>query len=153
MNRHIYFEIVFAIGAITLGLYLLIGSSSISLGTGYDHIGPRFFPYLISAGLLTSAGLMLVEVFQAIRPSCNAPIELIPFITLLIALVSCVLLLEQLGFILAVTLLFTMVARAFKSTRFIYDGVIGFVLAVIVYYIFTVGLGLVLPRGILAGII
>ena len=152
MNRQVRFEIGFAIGAIVLGIYLLIGSSGINLGTGYDRIGPRFFPYLIAAGLLVSAGFMVFEALRRKGPSQAIPVDWVSFSILIVALLVCVLLLEPLGFILAVTLLFTMVARAFKSNRSVRDAIVGLILAISVYYIFTAGLGLVLPRGMLSGI-
>jgi putative tricarboxylic transport membrane protein len=63
------------------------------------------------------------------------------------------LLLERLGFILAVMILFSLIARAFKSQQLIRDVFVGLILTTIVYYLFTSGLGLVLPRGVLSGLI
>jgi putative tricarboxylic transport membrane protein len=152
VNRLSRIELAFAAGAISLGLYLLIGSSGINLGTGYDRIGPRFFPYLIAAGLLVSSGAMVFEVLGRSRPAQTLSIDPLSFSILILALVICVLLLERLGFILAVTVLFTLVARAFKSRRSIRDALVGLILSISVYYIFTAGLGLVLPRGVLSGL-
>jgi putative tricarboxylic transport membrane protein len=64
-----------------------------------------------------------------------------------------VLLLMPAGFIIAATVLFVLVARAFSSRRMLRDAVAGLLLALIVYFSFTAGLGLVLPKGILAGLI
>jgi putative tricarboxylic transport membrane protein len=153
LKPQVRIELGFALSAIVLGLYLLIGSSGINLGSGYDRIGPRFFPYLIAIGLLLSAGMMVIESVYRRQPPRQVSIELLPLSVLLFALVLSVLLLERLGFVLTVTLLFTLVARAFKSQRYVRDIIIGLLLAVTVYYIFTTGLGLVLPRGILNGLL
>jgi putative tricarboxylic transport membrane protein len=153
VSRQLCFELAFALCAIVLGLYLLIGSQDISLGTGYDKIGPRFFPYLIAAGLLGSAGLMIFESLNRKIKISQASFEIIPFFTLIAGLILSVLLLEYLGFILSVTILFVLVARAFKSSRPLRDLVVGLLLCIIVYFVFTSGLGLVLPRGLLSGLI
>jgi putative tricarboxylic transport membrane protein len=55
---------------------------------------------------------------------------------------------EHLGFIVASTILFVMVARAFESTRWGLNVAVGAVLAVTIFAIFNYGLGLVLPLGI-----
>mgnify|MGYP006163644641 CR=1 FL=1 len=153
MSRKICFEIAFALGAIALGLYLFIGSSSINLGTGYDKIGPRFFPYIIAGGLLISASLMIFEALQRNRLNSELHFEKAPLVLIVFGLIISVLLLERLGFILAVMILFSLIARAFKSQQLIRDVFVGLILTTIVYYLFTSGLGLVLPRGVLSGLI
>ena len=153
MNRQLRIELAFAIGAMALGVYLLIGSSSINLGTGYDRIGPRFFPYIIAGGLLVTASMMIIESLRSKREPVMERLDLTSLLTIIVALVLCVLLLESLGFILSVALLFTLIARAFKSYHLLRDPIVGLILAIVIYYIFTSGLGLVLPRGILTGII
>jgi putative tricarboxylic transport membrane protein len=152
LNRQTRIETGFAVSVIVLGLYLLYGSGDINLGSGYDRIGPRFFPYLIAAGLLITSLMMLLESWQQRHDTQALSIEIFPLVYIASGLILCVLTLEPLGFVLAVTLLFVMISRAFKSTRPLRDAGVGLVLAVIVYYIFTSGLGLVLPEGILAGI-
>ena len=153
MSRKICFEIAFALGAIALSLYLFIGSSGINLGTGDDKIGPRFFPYIIAGGLFVSASLMIFEALRQKSLKSDLQFEIAPLVLIVIGLIISVLLLERLGFILAVTILFTLVARAFKSQQLIRDVFVGLILTTIVYYLFTSGLGLVLPRGVLSGLI
>lgn len=152
MNRQSRIETGFAVSVIVLGLYLLYGSGDISLGSGYDRIGPRFFPYLIAAGLLVTSLFMLFDSWRQRHNTQASSIEFVPLVYIASGLILCVITLESLGFVLAVTLLFIMISRAFKSRRPLRDAGVGLVLAVIVYYIFTSGLGLVLPDGILAGI-
>ncbi len=150
MNRHTRIELGFAVAIILLGLYLLIGSTDINLGSGYDRIGPRFFPYLIAAGLLITAFTMFVESWFKRQQASELTIKFVPLIYIAAALLLCVMTLERLGFILSVSLLFVLIARAFNSRQTLRDTGVGLILAIAVYFIFTSGLGLVLPTGILS---
>ena len=73
--------------------------------------------------------------------------------TLGIALAASVVLLEPAGFILTAALLFWLVARAFERPRPGRDAVVAVLLSAFVYFVFTMGLGLLLPRGVLAGLL
>lgn len=148
VNRQTRIEFAFALGAIALGIYMFLGSTTINLGSAYDQIGPRFFPYLIAAGLVLTGAMMIIECLKHQAPLSSEVMDPMALMTLGIALVSCVLLLERLGFIVSVTVLFTLVARAFNSRRWLRDGLVGLVLAVIVFFVFTRGLGLSLPTGL-----
>jgi putative tricarboxylic transport membrane protein len=55
------------------------------------------------------------------------------------------------GFIIASTLLFVMIARGFGSRRIVRDAIIAIVLATVVFFIFTLALGLSLPKGPFGG--
>ncbi len=145
-----------ALTAIALGLFILARSFSISLGTGYDRIGPRFFPWVVAAGLILSGSLLAWGAgrrdrssFGDVRLQTSWPAVGI----LSLALGSSVALLERAGFILTAALLFWLVARAFESRRPWRDAVVGALLSVFVYLAFTRGLGLVLPRGLLDGLL
>ena len=144
-------EPAFAAGAAIAGLYLFFGSFGISTGVGYDRIGPRFFPFLVAAGLLATGALVGYESIR--RPPAHAEeLDPLSFLFIVLALVLSVLLLERLGFILTGTLLFCLVARAFRSRRYLRNLGVGLTLSILVYFTFTSGLGLVLPRGMLAGL-
>ena len=56
------------------------------------------------------------------------------------------------GFIVSSIVLFMLVARGFGSRRWLLNAFSGVLLAVAVYSIFTYGLGLMLPPGVLKGI-
>ncbi len=153
MNRHTRIELGFAVAVILLGLYLLIGSGDINLGSGYDRIGPRFFPYLIAAGLLITALTMLLESWFRRQQASDLNVKFIPLIYIASGLLLCVFTLERLGFIISVSLMFIFIARAFNSRRSLRDAGVGLVLGITIYFIFTSGLGLVLPTGILSGVL
>ena len=149
-------EVVVALAAVALGLFVLAGSFSIDLGSGYDRIGPRLFPYVVAAGMLLSGSFLARGAFLHERYSGEAlrsRTSWSAIITLSVALGSSVFLLERAGFILTSTLLFWLVARAFASERPWRDAAVGLVLSLAVYFAFTRGLGLVLPRGILDGLL
>ena len=55
------------------------------------------------------------------------------------------------GFIIASIVLFVLVARGFGSRRILRDAIIAAVLAVVVFFIFTLALGLSLPKGPFGG--
>ena len=94
-------EFFIALAAIGLGLFVLVGSFSIDFGAGYDRIGPRFFPYLVSAGLLISGGFLAREVLKRRIPTDEASgsqTRLSGIGTLSLALGLSVLLLDRAGF-------------------------------------------------------
>jgi len=145
-------ELGIATGAMLAGLFILVDSFGIKLGSGYDRIGPRFFPYVVASGLLITGVMMLVEVLRRTGPRDVEPLNKLAFTILLTGLVSCVLLLKPAGFIIAAIIQFCLIARAFGSTRPVRDVLIAILLSISVYFIFTSGLGLVLPSGIFTGL-
>jgi putative tricarboxylic transport membrane protein len=146
------FEALVSFFIVAIGLFIFIGSLSIDLGVGYDRVGPRFFPYLVSIGLLISGILLAKSVLKhkgALVESLSFQRRWSGLGTLSISLVLSVLLFNRAGFILTSMLLFWLVARAFESRRYWRDAVVGLLLSISVYLFFTEGLGLVLPGGFL----
>lgn len=144
-------ELGIATATLLIGLFILFDSFGIKLGSGYDHIGPRFFPFIVSAGLLLTGALMLIEVLRK-SAITTEPVEWKPFFVLCVALVACLLLFKVAGFIIAAAVQFWLVARAFNSRRIWLDACVALALSVVVYVVFTHGLGLILPGGFLAGL-
>ncbi len=146
-------EVAVAAGVIALGLVVVGGAFTIGFGVRYDRIGPRFFPYLVAAGLLVSGVFLLREVLRSkTTPGIRSSSRVSNLGILTIALASGVLGLESAGFILTSVVVFWLVARAFGSRRPWRDVLVGTLLSVIVYFAFTRGLGLPLPGGILQGL-
>lgn len=146
-------ELGIAAGAILLGLVILIDSLTIKLGSGYDRIGPRFFPYVVAAGLLISGSLMIAELLLDSVRRDTEPLNKTSLFILISGLVLCIILLKPAGFIIAATVQFWLVARAFSNANPLRDAITAVLLSISVYFIFTRGLGLVLPLGMLAGLI
>ena len=125
-------------------------------GAGYDRIGPRFFPYVVAAGSLFSGALLLKEALRRGQAPKREPASRTSRsvgLTLCLALASSVLLLERAGFVLTAALLFWLVARAFASPRPLLDAAVGLALSAAAYFAFTRGLGMVLPGGLLGGLL
>ena len=148
-----------ALGVLGLAAFFLVGAMQIRVSPGYAHIGPRFFPFLVSGGLAVCGLALLLEALQP-RPAGvgegepeRLPINWGAVLVVGAALLVQQLLLERAGFVVASALLFWGVAFAFGSRRYARDGLIGVTLAVAAYLAFTYLLDLNLPGGWLAGLV
>lgn len=149
-----------ALGVLALGLVLLVASSEISLGAGYDRIGPRFFPDVVGAGLiLLGGGLAFTairgrkvkkEAAESPRPEDRLNWFALGYLSL--ALLLNLIFLETAGFVIASSLQFWLVARAFHSKRPLRDAVVAVLLSAVVYFAFSQILGLTLPSGVFEGL-
>ena len=148
-----------AIGATLVAIagFVLWQAASIPADGGYSVVGPRFTPLVIGAGLAIIGALLLLQAFaggwkgmeaQSSTPRMHAP----AFAWIAGGLVLHMIVIGVVGFTLASTLLFTMVARGFGSRRIVRDAVIGLVLATIVFLFFTRVLNLSLPASPLGAI-
>ena len=144
-------DLLLGIAAALLGLVLAAGSFSISAGFGYDRIGPRTAPYGVALGLLLLGGALLAPALRRQPETGSTPAEPIQWRALgTLALAGCLflLLVGRTGFIVAASLQFWLVARAFPGSRPLRDGAAAVLLAVTVYAAFARGLGLALPAGL-----
>ncbi|HYX92340.1 MAG TPA: tripartite tricarboxylate transporter TctB family protein [Myxococcaceae bacterium] len=144
-------------GAAALAVVLWVGAREINLGVGYDRIGPRFFPYAVALGLMVIAAVLAIRGLLGLGARSPAiqrdeaesdRMDWGPFAWVVIALLLDLVLLQRAGFVLASAAQFWVVARAFRSKRPVRDAVVAVLVAVIVYYAFSRGLGLSLPAGI-----
>lgn len=150
-------ELLISIGLSALGIYTLIGAQDISAGGGYALVGPRAFPYLIGCGLVILGGVL---IWQAVSGGWrNVPMDQehdtpdwLAFVILSAGVILHMVSIAWAGFILASTFLFILVARGLGSRRLLRDIVVGIVLSTAAFFIFTTGLGLNLPSGLLGGI-
>ncbi|MGH8807408.1 MAG: tripartite tricarboxylate transporter TctB family protein [Noviherbaspirillum sp.] len=150
-------ELLVSIALAALGILVIAGTQDISAGGGYSQVGPRAFPYLIGSGLLIIGGILS---WQAVGGGWrNVPMDdahdepdWVAFAILSAAIVLHMASIAWAGFVLASTFLFTLIARAFGSRRLFRDIVVGLVIATIAFFIFTHGLGLNLPSGLLGGL-
>lgn len=164
-----------ALGIASVGIVLLAGIPQIGVGAGYDRIGPRFFPYIVAGGaLIVGAWLSMTGGPVAAGHYQEAPIAGSDFrraaeagpddseapdvdeslrwrslAYLALAFVSTLALLDRAGFVIAATLQFWLVTRAFGSRRPARDAAIAALLVLAVYVLFSRGLGLRLPAGVL----
>lgn len=150
-------ELLVSIALAALGIVVIAGTQDISSGGGYSQVGPRAFPYMIGAGLLILGGILC---WQAVSGGWrNVPMDenheegdWVAFSILSAAVILHMAAIAWAGFVLASTFLFALIARAFGSRRIFRDIVIGVALSTLAFFLFTRGLGLNLPSGLLGGL-
>lgn len=150
-------EMLISLGLIALGSFVIYETQNIAETQGYAQIGPRLFPYIIGVGL-TLCGAVLG--WQAVSGGWRkVPLDQeghdtpdwLAFLVISAGIVLHMIVIGWAGFILAALLLFVMVARGFGSRRPLRDAMIAAVMAVLVFALFTYGLGLNLPKGPFGG--
>ena len=146
-----------ALGILVVVAALMRPESRIARGP----VGPAAVPVLVG-GLLIVVGIFLaIDVWRGGRgePEGGEDIELTgssdwkTIAMLAAAFVANALLIEPLGWIFSGAILFWGSAFALGSRHYIRDAVIAFALSIGSWYLFAFGLGIVLPPGILRGII
>ena len=145
-------ELLISLGLIALGTFVFWETRSIAENQGYAQIGPRLFPYIIGCGL-TLFGAVLA--WQAMAGGWrNVPLDAAherpdraAFAIITVGVLLHMAIIGWAGFVIASTALFVLVARGFGSRRIVRDAIIAVVLSIVVYLIFTLALGLSLPKG------
>jgi putative tricarboxylic transport membrane protein len=150
-------ELLISSGLIVLGLYIVIQTRNIAGLQTYAQVGPRLFPNIVGAALIllgtvlvwqaASGGWRHVPLDQEGHDSPNWRATLIIGAGVLLHMA----LIGWAGFILAGILLYTLIARAFGSSRLLVNLGVATTLASVVFYLFTKVLGLSLPEGLFGG--
>lgn len=135
---------------IALAAFVFWQVQQIPADGGYSAVGPRFTPLLVAAGLLAIGCVLLWQSWTTGWKGMEGtappePFFAPAFLWIAGALVLHMLVIGFLGFTIASTLLFAMVARGLGSRRVVHDVVIGLVLAVVVFLFFTRVLNVTLP--------
>ncbi|WP_154402090.1 tripartite tricarboxylate transporter TctB family protein [Ornithinimicrobium cavernae] len=154
-------EIVLAAGLVGVGLYMLLSAQGIPVPPTDHGPGPRVFPYAVGAGLALVGLWLVVAVLRGDRAEAEAGEDIdldtgTSWTTLgLLAaiLVGYVLLLEPLGYLLATILFFGGVAWTLGSRNWRLLLLISIVLPLVVFLLFTRGLGIYVPNGLLQAVI
>lgn len=146
-----------ALGLLVIVQALLIPESRIVRGP----VGPAAVP-LVVGGLLVVVGIALgVDVRRGGRgePEGGEDVELTggsdwrTIAMLAAAFVANALLIEPLGWVFSGAILFWGSAFALGSRHYVRDAAIAFTLSIGSFYLFALGLGIVLPPGVLRGIL
>ena len=120
----------------------------------YAKVGPKVFPWL-SAGLLGAMGALLT--LEGLRGGWEhedpGDTDWRSLGWLGSGLLLNVLLISQLGFIIAGTILFVCTARAFASEKPLRDALIGLTLAIVAYVAFDRVLGYKIGSGLIEGLL
>ena len=146
-----------ALGLLVVVQALLLPESRIVRGP----VGPAVIP-LVVGGLLVAVGIALaVDVKRGGRgePEGGEDVELTgssdwkTIAMLAAAFVANALLIESLGWVFSGAILFWGSAFALGSRHYVRDAVIAVALSIGSFYLFALGLGIVLPPGVLRGIL
>lgn len=150
-------EMLISFGLIALGSFVVFETQSIAETQGYAQIGPRLFPYIIGVGLTLCGAVLgwhaLTGGWRNVpldQEGHDAP-DWLAFFVISAGIILHMAVIGWAGFIIASTLLFVMIARGFGSRRPLRDAIIAALLATAVFFIFTRGLGLNLPKGPFGG--
>jgi putative tricarboxylic transport membrane protein len=155
-------ELLLSIAVVLFGAAVIWQTFQIRITPAYSMVGPTVVPMIVGVGLVL-VGLWLA--FEALTgpvttPSAESENVYLSLPTdwravglLAVALVLYLFLIEPAGFIIASSVLFVGATFAMGSRRLIRDLCIGVVFAVALYFIFTAGLGLRLPTGVLGGVL
>ena len=146
-------ELALSLGLLAVAAFVLLDTGTIPAGQSYAGVGPRFFPYVVGAGLAVCGALLawraLAGGWRAMpddegvhdTPDWRAFLLISAGIVLQMAVIGWA------GFILAGVALFVLVARGFGSARTLRDILIAAVLVTAAYLVFTRLLALSLPAG------
>jgi putative tricarboxylic transport membrane protein len=146
-------EAILALAVLLLGAFVAIETALLKTGPGYSAIGPKLFPWLVAAGLVVVGVALLREARSGeVEHPTGFELDAPPLLLVTGGLVAQMLAMRPTGFVLASTVLFVAVARAFGSRRLVRDAAIGLVLCVVIDIAFTRGLGLNLPAGVLGAL-
>ena len=146
-------ELALSGGVLALGIGAAIVTSQLPSEGGYSHIGPNFFPAVVSGGLIALGLWLFAEAFaggwrnRAERPAGEQPFQRAAFAWVSAGLFIHMAAIGSAGFVLAGTALFVCVARGFGSARPARDAAIGFVLSLAVHLFFVKLLNVSLPGG------
>ncbi len=153
-------ELALAAGVVILGVVVVWQTTNIRLTPVNSRVGPRVIPYIVGSGLIVTGLWLAIDVLRGdvARPDGGEDAEdadpTLPtdWVTVAIigaALLAYLFLIERAGFVVASTVLFFGAAFGMGSRHYIRDLAIGLTLSLATYFLFTDGLSLRLPEGIL----
>jgi putative tricarboxylic transport membrane protein len=142
-----------------LGLLALWQTGVIPASPIYAQVGPKAVPYVVAAGLLAlGAGLVATALRGGWSHSLEEVREAPPtnwraLGLLLAGLAANLVLIGPLGFSLAASAQFVLVAAAFGSRHLLRDLVLALVLTLLVWFLFVELLGVNIGAGLLEGLV
>jgi putative tricarboxylic transport membrane protein len=155
--RRAWGEFVAVVLVGVLGIAVLVGASRITVPGTSNTIGPRFFPYVLGVLLLVVAVLLLIQIARGDRAPMeesedvdpDARTDWRPVVVIAVAFAAHALLINVVGWPLAVTAMFLVVAKALGAPGWIRPALVGGIGSVAVWLVFVKALGVSLPGGIL----
>ena len=152
-----YGELALSVVLIVLGAYVFLDATTIAVPGSSNTVGPRFFPYLVGAATVIVGLVLAIRILRGdqgpaeegedIDPDAATSWRAVGIISL--AFLAHALLINVIGWPLAVTCMFAVVAWALGSRGIVRPLVAGGIASVVIWLVFVKALGVVLPGGIL----
>jgi putative tricarboxylic transport membrane protein len=145
-----------------VGGFLIYSALTVQEGFAkVDPVGPKFFPMVVGIAALLLALVLAVAIPRGSKGEADAGEDIDPdmpsdwrTVGLLVALfVAMILLVNTLGWVIMSAIFFACAATILGSKHYVRNVAIGVTLALVSFYAFYSGLGILLPAGILDGIL
>jgi putative tricarboxylic transport membrane protein len=145
---------------VVVGAYTLYDATTLRVGFG-DPVGPRLFPYVVGAVTVVLGLLLVLATLRGDLPEAEGgedvdlrhPADWVTVLKLVGVLLFTALTVSFIGWAVSGALLFIGSAWALGSRTLVRDVIVGFVLSVSSWYFFHEVLGVILPAGILDGVL
>ena len=145
---------------VVVGAYTVYDATTLRVGFG-DPVGPRLFPYVIGAVTIVLGVLLVLATLRGDVPAAEGgedvdlrqPADWRTVLSLVGVLLFTVLTITFLGWAVSGAILFVGSAWVLGSRTLVRDVIVGVVLSVSSWYFFHEVLGVILPAGILDGVL
>ena len=150
-------ELVLSVLLVLLGVYLVLDARGIAVPGSANTVGPRFFPYLVGGTTILVGAVLALRILRGDRGpeedgediDPDAPTSWRAVAIIAVAFLAHALLINVVGWPLAVTSMFGVVAWALGARGIVRPLIAGGITSVIIWLLFVKALGVVLPGGIL----
>jgi len=140
-----------------MGVYLVLDAGSIAVPGSTNTVGPRFFPYLVGGLVVATALALGIRVWRGDRGPADESEDVDPTAgtswravgIIGVAFLAHGLLINVIGWPLAVTLMFGVVAWALGARGIVRPLIAGGITSVVVWILFVKALNVALPGGTL----
>ena len=148
-------ELAMAVLLALLGVYLLVDAGSIAIPGSTNTVGPRFFPYAVGALTVPTGAGLAFRVLRGDRGPADESEDVDPEAgtswravgVIAVAFLAHALLINVIGWPLAVTLMFAAVAWSLGAVGIVRPLLAGGITSVVVWIVFVKGLNVALPGG------
>lgn len=145
---------------VVVGAYTFYDATTLRVGFG-DPVGPRLFPYVVGAVTVVLGLLLVLATLRGDLPQAEGGEDIdlhhradwVTVLKLVGVLLFTVLTISLIGWAVSGALLFVGSAWALGSRTLVRDAIVGAVLSVSSWYFFHEVLGVILPAGILDGVL
>ncbi|RBY83020.1 tripartite tricarboxylate transporter TctB family protein [Geodermatophilus sp. TF02-6] len=150
-------ELVMTVALGALGVYLVLDAGTIAVPGSANTVGPRFFPYLVGGLVIATALALGYRVFRGDRGPADESEDVDPTAgtswravgVIAVAFLAHALLINVVGWPLAVTLMFGTVAWALGARGIVRPLLAGGITSIVVWVVFVKALNVALPGGTL----